>query len=50
MESKELALKLVEEAQSKNATIVTASPHCYDHLKNYCEVKDIVHLIEEHIE
>ena len=49
-EAEELALRLVDEANRKNATIVTASPHCYQHLKNYCEVKDIVHLVEEHIQ
>ncbi len=48
-EAEEMAKYLIKEAEEKNATIVTASPHCYSHLKEYGEVKDIIHLLEESI-
>jgi Fe-S oxidoreductase len=48
-EAEELALRLIKEAKNKDATIITASPHCYQHLDNYGNVKDIIHLIEENI-
>ena len=48
-EAEELALHLVREAKEKNATIVTASPHCYHHLKEYGDVIDLLQLVEEHI-
>ncbi len=48
-EAEELAMHLIKEAREKNATIVTASPHCYGHLKEYGEVVDIVHLLERSI-
>lgn len=48
-EAEELAMHLVREAKAKNATIVTASPHCYHHLKEYGDVVDVLQLIEEHI-
>jgi Fe-S oxidoreductase len=46
-EANELAEILVKEAQKKKATIITASPHCYHHLKHFGDVKDIVQLLEE---
>lgn len=48
-EAKEMAEYLIKEAKKKNATIVTASPHCYSHLKEYGDVVDILQLIEENI-
>lgn len=48
-EAKEIAEYLIKEAKEKNATIVTASPHCYSHLKEYGDVIDILQLIEENI-
>lgn len=48
-EAKELAEYLIKEAKEKNATIVTSSPHCYTHLKEYGDVVDLLQLIEENI-
>ena len=48
-EARELAQYLIKEAKQKNATIVTASPHCYSHLKEYGDVVDLLQLIEENI-
>ena len=42
----ELAKYLAKEAKEKNATIVTSSPHCYSHLKEYDAI-DLTQLIEE---
>jgi Fe-S oxidoreductase len=41
-----MAERIVEEAREKNATIVTASPHCYHQLKKYGNVIDIVELLD----
>ena len=48
-EAKEMAEYLIKEAKQKNATIVTASPHCYSHLKEYGDVIDILQLIEKNM-
>jgi Fe-S oxidoreductase len=48
-EADELAEKLVDEARRKDATIVTASPHCYRHLKEHGEVIDLLQLIDRHL-
>jgi len=48
-EAEEMAKYLIKEAREKNAIIVTASPHCYDHLKEYGDVVDIMHLLERNI-
>lgn len=42
----ELARYIAKEAKEKNATIVTSSPHCYSHLKEYGAI-DLAQLIEE---
>ncbi|MEM1513665.1 MAG: (Fe-S)-binding protein [Candidatus Thermoplasmatota archaeon] len=44
--AEELAKYIAKEAKEKNATIVTSSPHCYSHLKEYDAI-DLVQLIEE---
>ncbi len=44
--AEELARYIAKEAKEKNATIVTSSPHCYSHLKEYGAI-DLVQLIEE---
>ncbi|MCD6447759.1 MAG: (Fe-S)-binding protein [Thermoplasmata archaeon] len=48
-EAGEMAEYLAREAKKTGATIVTASPHCYSHLKEFADVIDIVQLIEENI-
>ncbi len=48
-EAKEFAEYLLKEAKEKKATIVTSSPHCYTHLKEYGDVIDLLQLIEESI-
>jgi Fe-S oxidoreductase len=48
-EARKMAEYLLKEAKEKKATIVTASPHCYSHLKEYGEVVDILQLIEENM-
>jgi len=45
--AEKMAEKIVEEARKKNAVIVTASPHCYSHLKKYGEVMDIAEVIKK---
>ena len=45
--AKKMAEKIVEEANKKNAIIVTASPHCYTHLKEYGKVMDIAEVIKK---
>ncbi len=46
-EAKMLAESMVKEAKDKNATIVTASPECYAHLKKYGNVIDMLQLVEK---
>ncbi len=41
-----MAERIAEEAKEKNTTIVTASPHCYHHLKKYGDVIDLVELVD----
>ncbi|HEC88853.1 MAG TPA: hypothetical protein ENI52_06025, partial [Thermoplasmata archaeon] len=48
-EAEEIAKYLAKEAKEKNAIIVTSSPHCYSHLKEYADTVDLVHLIEENL-
>lgn len=48
-EAEEIAKYLVKEAKEKNAIIVTSSPHCYSHLKEYTDTVDLIHLIEENL-
>ncbi len=48
-EAGEMAEYLAKEAKKANATIVTASPHCYSHLKEFADVIDILQLVEENI-
>ena len=45
-EAKMLAKDLIKEAKNKNATIVTASPECYAHLKKYGNIIDMLELVE----
>ncbi len=47
-EADEMAKYIVKEAKEKNATIVTSSPHCYSHLKEYGAI-DLLQLIEENL-
>ena len=47
-EAEEMAKYLVKEAKEKNAIIVTSSPHCYSHLKEYGAI-DLLQLIEENV-
>ena len=44
--AEKMAERIVEEAREKNATIVTASPHCYHQLKKYGDVIDIVEVVD----
>lgn len=48
-EAEELANVLVNEAIEKRATIVTTSPHCYNHLKEYGNTIDLLQLVEKTI-
>jgi Fe-S oxidoreductase len=43
----QMAEKIWDEARKKNALIVTASPHCYTHLKTHGDVMDITELIDK---
>lgn len=47
-EADEMAKYIVKEAKKKNATIVTSSPHCYSHLKEYGAI-DLLQLMEENL-
>jgi len=44
--AEKMAERIAEEAKAKDATIVTASPHCYHHLKKYGDVMDIVEVVD----
>ncbi|KAA0015117.1 hypothetical protein B6U81_03960 [Thermoplasmatales archaeon ex4484_30] len=48
-EAGEMAEYLAREAKKKDAIIVTTSPHCYSHLKEYGDVVDLLQLVEENI-
>lgn len=41
----EMARRMLAEAADKNATIVTASPQCYLHLRGHGDVVDLVHVV-----
>jgi len=44
--AEKMAERIVKEAKEKNATIVTASPHCYHHLKKYGDIIDLVEVVD----
>lgn len=44
--AEKMAERIVGEAKEKGATIVTASPQCYHHLKKYGDVMDIVEVVD----
>ena len=44
--AEKMAKRISEEAKGKGATIVTASPQCYHHLKKYGDVMDIVEVVD----
>lgn len=46
-EAEYMAKDIINEAREKNATIITASPQCYSHLKEYGNVVDLLELIEK---
>ena len=48
-EAEEMAKYLIKEAKEKDAVLVTSSPHCYSHLKEYGDVIDLLQLLEENI-
>jgi len=48
-EAEEMARYLVKEAREKDAIIVTSSPHCYSHLREYGDTVDILQLLERNI-
>ena len=45
----EMARKIADEAKEKGAVLVTASPHCYHHLKEYGNVMDIVEVVDRYL-